>query len=119
MNDITTEIGDDRRDDTRRKETEALIARGLSQREACGISGYREQPGEQLTPKGNTKWVPLPDEILAEAARIRSGWPDGLESVNVLPSGVRKNRDTRAARCSQAVPMRELSVDRRWEDDIE
>ncbi|QDV11252.1 hypothetical protein CA51_11130 [Rosistilla oblonga] len=115
----TTEIADESRANDRRSEAKSLIARGMDQTEACCLAGFRDRPGERLKPDPNTGWIPTPDEILSEAAKIRLEWPDGLEPSGLQLAGIRKNRDTRAARCSRTVSMRELSVDKRWEDDSE
>ncbi|QDV56397.1 hypothetical protein [Rosistilla oblonga] len=117
MSNTTTEVVDESRANDRRGEAKALIARGMDQAEACRLSGFRDRYGEQLKPDPNTGWIPTPDEILAEAARIRSEWPDGLEPHGVVLAGFRGNRDTRAARCSRVVPMRAFAVDRRFEDE--
>lgn len=113
----TKTLTDNGRDSQRRGETKSLIARGLDQQAACKITGYRDRPGERLSPDPKTGWIPTPAEILAEAQKIRSEWPDALEPSGVVLAGIRKNRDTRAARCGRVVPMRSFAVDRRFEDE--
>ncbi len=81
------------------------------------MTGYRDRPDEQLAPQGDAKWMPLPDEILATAAKIRSEWPDGLEPSGLQLSGIRKNRGPQAGRCVRVITPLIFETKGTWADD--